>query len=622
LGPQGAIMRGAIEQGVGDRPGVRRAWRIAAWSAVGVVAVVAGMLLPDLWWILPGPIRDRPVQSLLIGLSIGYGILVLVGGARSRHVAVRRARQGRRAIDRWARWFFPKGLAVLVGAACAGLLLAWAPSYMTWPWCRDEDTFATLAQWWDRGILPYRDVRGYNFPGHIYLHWALGKLLGWGRTVSAFYVLDAALVVGLGVALVGWSRRRLGGALPGLVSYVAFLTFYLGLEYELVAERDWHASLLAALGLMAAEVWPGRRGRLASALAMALALTIRPHAALFLPAMALAVAAGAPSPWASRARALGLWAATLAGLLLLGFAPILLSGIADDFLRGLRIASFGGPYGRATPEQALSAFRAQFLRSPLLLATLAGVLTTAALGPPALRRSARVWALALFGALCYGPLHPVQHAYLAHPRELFPAIALALPVAWLVATPRLARPIRFLAVLLILHEVMPVVPRFCVPSESLRALGPLVRGEEPSQPPPGIGRFFHRDSPSTDHYPWDDYRALLAYLRRATGPATIVANVLRHVPHPSVNGPTGRISPFLAESGICYMWLIDEDLDARFAAELESAADSDAVVVWCPGEVEPDTHLKLPKLTAVIHRRFRPEARFGRIEVWRRATAP
>ena len=48
-----------------------------------------------------------------------------------------------------------------------GMLASWALHYLTWPWCRDEDTFATLALSWDAGIRPYRDIRAYNFPGHI-----------------------------------------------------------------------------------------------------------------------------------------------------------------------------------------------------------------------------------------------------------------------------------------------------------------------------------------------------------------------------------------------------------------------------------------------------------------------
>ena len=97
---------------------------------------------------------------------------------------------------------------------CLGLLITWIPHFLTWPSFRDADTFAIMAQSWDRGILPYRDIRSFNFPGVIYLAWILGKLFGWGRTVP-LYAFDAACIVLLGMAMISWSRRRLGGADPG-----------------------------------------------------------------------------------------------------------------------------------------------------------------------------------------------------------------------------------------------------------------------------------------------------------------------------------------------------------------------------------------------------------------------
>ena len=92
----------------------------------------------------------------------------------------------------------PLALAVL----CAVRLMTWAPHYLTWPWWADHDVFATMAQAWEAGLLPYRDLRGNNFPGTIYLFWVLGKLFGWGRTWS-FYAADVALLVLLGAAADG-----------------------------------------------------------------------------------------------------------------------------------------------------------------------------------------------------------------------------------------------------------------------------------------------------------------------------------------------------------------------------------------------------------------------------------
>ena len=173
---------------------------------------------------------------------------------------------------------------------------------------------------------------------------------------------------------------------------------------------------------------------------------------------------------------------------------------------------------------------------------------------------------------------------------------------------------RVLAVVLILFEAIPNIPNNCAPRDSLRALVTLARGVEPDKPPLGVR--FKWFQPHQCHYEWADYCHALDYLRRSTSTATEIANVLKHPPFPSFNGPVGRLSPFRAESGICWMWLIDFDLDIPFAESLERTPDS--VVVWSPAEIDIEPRLKLERLTSVIRRYYRLEARFGPIEVWRR----
>src|SRR5262249_28932931 len=140
------------------------------------------------------------------------------------------------------QWLAP-ALAVTVGL----LLASWIPDYLTWPWWADLDAFAVLAQAWDTGLLPYRDIAAFNFPGQIYAMWTLGKLFGWGRT-APFYALDAGLVVTFGVALTAWSLRRFDTVLPGLLGYTGFLCDYLDLDYSQVAQRDWQAPCFFVVG--------------------------------------------------------------------------------------------------------------------------------------------------------------------------------------------------------------------------------------------------------------------------------------------------------------------------------------------------------------------------------------
>jgi hypothetical protein len=144
----------------------------------------------------------------------------------------------------------------------------------------------------------------------------------------------------------------------------------------------------------------------------------------------------------------------------------------------------------------------------------------------------------------------------------------------------------------------------------------IARGEAlPILSPPGSRAWF--DPASGRWYAWEDYRNTLIYLRATTRTTTLVANVLQEPPYPAINGPTGRVSPFLAESGICWMLLVAVDLEPEFASALERA--NDCVVVWSPEEYRLPSRLRLRRLASVIRARYRPEARFGHIEVWRRA---
>src|SRR4051794_12462651 len=121
---------------------------------------------------------------------------------------------------------------------CALMFAAWLPHYLTWPWWPDVDSFAAIAQGWDAGIRPYRDVSLFNFPGQIELLWLLGKTFGWGRTWP-IYAADAGLLLALGLTMAAWSRRAFGRTSPGLVGFIAFSYYYMSLDFTQAAQRDW-----------------------------------------------------------------------------------------------------------------------------------------------------------------------------------------------------------------------------------------------------------------------------------------------------------------------------------------------------------------------------------------------
>ncbi len=622
-------------------PRARLVFRVAGGTLAGLSLYLLPALIRSLphevFWYLDHPLaRIIPIAVLLI---LGPSLVASVVPRRyrerlaalSRRVA--RTRPAAFLVDRadralaprtrgplapvegFASWVLHGPLTIVLVASSALMLLTWAPHYLTWPWCPDSDQFAVSALSWRAGLVPYRDQADFDFPGPIYLFYLLGVTFGWGQT-APFYAADAALLIALGVALACWSRRLFGRALPGLVAYLPFLGYYLGLDYYMVAERDWHGPLLAALAVMALEARPGRGGRLASALAMAAALLYRPHEVLFLPAVASALLEGCRDGEGGWPRAIGRlagWCAALAVSLVLVFGPLIVAGALDDFVRALRIARYGGTYNHAT-WSSFARGLGSHLHDRTTAGTLAAIVLLAVLGPSSLRGPARTWGLAMLGALLYKPISPFPHAYLDEPMVLVRSIALAPLVACLMEANRLAAPLRLAGVAAAIAAGVPSVPAYCSASRSLRALGPLMRGEDPVDPPPGCDRRF-LDQPET-RYPWGDYRRLLAYIRRSTSPRTRVANLLHEFPLPTVNGPTGRRNPFPAAGGYVHLWSVDPGLEARYAEDLELADDS--VVVWDPGF--PDR--KFPLLDRSVRRWYRPAARFGHIEVWRHVAPP
>ena len=346
-----------------------------------------------------------------------------------------------RFTERIAAWVLNGPLTIALILLCGFQLATWIPHYLTWPWFADHDVFATLALGWEHGQLPYRDLAGNNFPGSIYLFWLIGKLFGWGRTVP-LYALDASFVLIFGATLLVWSRRRFGRSLPGVVGFAVFLTYYLGRDFDGVAQRDWHGPFFMLSGLLLAEAYPGRWSRGLAALAAAIAFALRPQVVLFLPALALAVAQGAHAeaeyeaePWQARLRTIR---ALLGGGLLLALfvvlalLPLVLAGVFDDFLHGIRLTFYGSAYNKVHSAGILKQMLLQSLHLEFDLVPLA-VLVLAPLGNARTARTARVWLLAYLGAWVYKPLSPVPFPYLEMPLRIVGAINMAVLVELLLS---------------------------------------------------------------------------------------------------------------------------------------------------------------------------------------------
>ena len=531
-------------------------------------------------------------------------------------------RAGVETIDRddepgFAGWALGGPLTAALALVGLVQLATWIPHYLTWPYWADHDVFATAARAWDRGDRPYRDIRLNNFPGTIYLFWALGKLGGWGKA-AYLHAFDAGLVLTLIGAMLIWSRRRFGRFLPAMVGMIAFLSYYLSLDYSHAAQRDWHASCLAMLGLLVAQASNGRRGgRIVSALLTALGLSIRPQVVVFLPALLLAsVAAGRADEERRSGRSAwrGVeWVAFLAVFTALAFAPLAIAGVLGDFTRSLKLVAFGSEYNRVNPTSLVKAWIVQASEVRWLVVP-AGILLLAGRGRPGTWATARAWLLAMAGASFYKPISPMAHSYLDLPLVLVWSINLSVLAAFASEASGASARFRLAAVIGLLGMGTTTLhPQSCAVGPCLQAYAVLRSGSEPEGQPPG----YRKGSVATSaYYPWEAYRGVLDYLRRKTGPTTRVANVLKG--DPAITSVVDRPSAFPAES-VAWLRMVDGRDEGEFVESLRKAEDS--VVLWSPDEEGPNPMFRVDEIEAEIRKLYDFEEVFGPIQVWRRKPA-
>jgi hypothetical protein len=515
-------------------------------------------------------------------------------------------------VDAWSARMLGGPLTAVLIALCVAQLASWIPHYLTWPWWADADVFFALAREWSLGSPPYRAVHTNNFPGPVYLAWIIGTIAGWGRT-APFYAADALLVICFGLALLAWSRRLFGRFLPGAASYAAFVSFYLGLNYTLAAQRDWHTCLFALLAIFAAQAWPGRVGRIASGLGLAIALGFRPQAVLFVIPALLAVVLEARRGRGSTSRGLlECGAAVLLGAALM-FAPIVAAGLTRDFLESIRVVAYGGAYNQTTARTLILRFlRELATRDIVVLCALA--LLYCRVGERT-RSIAIVWAVTWISAAFYLPVSPQPHTYLRIPVTIVSFVLLGVLVHAIAESPIAPSSAKLLSILLAAGLFVVIRPEMALPGLVVPSIRSLSNGTEPIDPPPGYRKDIVVFQAAT--YPWNDYRNVLTYLRQSVSRETRVANMLLYAA--ALTGPTAHRPAFPAES-IAWLLMVARDDEAEFAAALERAEDS--VVVWVPDEFrvgsEVESRHRFPQLERVVRRLYHPEARFGAIEVWRR----
>ncbi len=514
-------------------------------------------------------------------------------------------------IDPWSHAILNQWLTIGAVIAILFQLATWIPHYLTWPYWADHDVFASAAQSWTVGLRPYRDTRLNNFPGTIYLFWILGQVFGWGRP-AVFYAADVTLLLGFGATLVFWSQRRTGQVWPGLLGFVVLLSMTLNLDYAHAAQRDWHASACAVLALLVVQAVPGTTGLVLSAALAAVGFSIRPQVILLGPAIFWS--AGwldlERSPLQS-VRRVAIWLAWGTGFVVLLFLPLILAGVLGDLREALRLITPGSNYNRTGWLTFAQRWTVQAADCRWwVLATALMVLASRQL--PSDRRLGVAWLLALAGTSLYLPISPLTHSYLKIPLQVVGVGALAVVLGWVSDARVGSAALRLIAVLgLAAMGGTSLRPDFCEFGPTIRAFKSIGRPAEsrPAKPPGySLGTI-----PSEGFYPWDDYQALITYLRTHTSPSTRVANLLKG--DPAVVSMVGRVSALPAES-ITWLRMVRPADQPSFVARLKRETDS--VVVWIPDEVGPNGDFSIDLLTEATRRLYEFEVRLGQIEVWRR----
>jgi hypothetical protein len=202
----------------------------------------------------------------------------------------------------------PGSRGLRIGAAAAVFLVAFAALQLLWAsrgWRLVHDAPIMHYVAWQilEGATPYRDLFDMNFPGVYVAHLLVLATLGSGDL--AFRLFDVALLAVTGAGL--WAALRSAGPSSGPAAAALFGLYHVAGGPWLAGQRELLLCALLAWSAAGAIAWTeassGARPRLlgGTAVALGIAVWVKPHAALLVPLLAWWVWSRCQGPMRSRA---------------------------------------------------------------------------------------------------------------------------------------------------------------------------------------------------------------------------------------------------------------------------------------------------------------------------------
>lgn len=548
----------------------------------------------------------RPVSVLLFYLMI-WAVL-----KKYQFISLERQQK----MDCYSEYVLIKGMPLFFSIAIAVAFCTWVPHYLYWPWWMDLDHFAVSAQSWDAGVIPYRDLIDFNFPGPIYFLWLVGKIFGWGRPMLV-NACDVLVVLGLGGVLIFWSRQLFRSPMAGLFGVFLVIRYYFSLDYSRVMQRDWYVVCLAIAAICTVQISKIKYRWIVAAFMFAMALNIRPYAVLMLPPLFYCLWLDSFQDGKFRLSVIRQFVTGSIVFTALLWLPLYLTGNFDDFLKHFIGALIQDSYKRPNRRSFMTLMRHQLDTKIIFLGLIALVVNfISARKDKSLLRLNMTWLIAYVSFLNYMVICPVRHAYTEIPMEIMAGVVAGIGFQTFWNTTSFSHFYRLIVILFWFIYYFPGQPEYCQFEPSARAIVSFVKWDDLKQSPPGSsGILKDTQAPQSDSYSWQDYQEVLKFIRNETTPDTRVGNFLRTHPFPALNGMTGRLTLWPVGEGILWLHSVNRDLEPRFAKSLNQP--SPAMIVWI-ADGEPGAIYKFPLIESVIRERYEPFKKFGRFDVWRK----